>query len=379
MLSIESHINLTRNGLFRSIPHIYPDIDRVIVLSTTAQGNVAGLELLRENGRYCEKKLYADGLQELFAPEKERVVFSWILKDQLPFEEKRKQNGQLNLFSEREHIVLMVKITSETAENTVVDIFYLFFRENQSNFGISRMKDVFDTSLKAIVGSQLSKFIVVYYDDVNKIHSKFSEFTNVTSKLFEYACLQKDTSPLREMMQQWADDFLENCERPSGVEIRLSEQALDKLLEHDFKTARRALENATAYALMLYSGSYRDEIEILAPYLLFEAVEQQQADEPKIKTSVTVKSKKMRVAQYLDSLEVASVKLFEDGEALTGLAVGQTMETPVSAPAITEYLRKNERYITQLLDEHPDRWEIIRAHFRPLINVREKLRRRNTG
>ena len=380
MVSFESHISLTRNYFFRSLPLIFPDIDKIIALSKAPSGEISGLELTRENNSYREKELFADGLKDLFVPEKERALFTWIHKENLPFEKTSKNSGQLDLFSEREYIVLSVKITVNVIDGDIVDIYYLFFRKDQSNFGISRVEGIFDTSLKAVAGSMLSKYIVFFYDYANNERAKFNNFKNETKELLRQNEQQNDKSLLLNMVRQWATDYLNNYERPAGINFLLPEQTIQILAAQDFQTARKMLDKAAYFSLMLHSDSHQSEIEILHTYLSNNIIENEVDETPKIHSEAAVKSKKFKVIKTLDNLETAAAKLLEAGQDLTGTSVGQALERPVSAPAITEYLRKNARYVGMLLDEHVDKWKIIRTDFRPLVNVKEKLRnKRNTG
>jgi hypothetical protein len=54
---------------------------------------------------------------------------------------------------------------------------------------------------------------------------------------------------------------------------------------------------------------------------------------------------------------------------LTGLNVGSACSTPISAPAISDALKKHRNKILTLLGLYPDRWNLIRSEFKPLINV----------
>ena len=377
MVSSDSHISYIRNSFFRSLPAIFPDIDRLIVLSKLPSEKIAGLEMVRENNRYKEIELFAEGLKEIFVSEKERTVYNWIRKENIPFEENTiAEKRQLTLFSECEYIVLNVKTSVKVIEGEVIDVYYIFFREDQSNFGISRVNGVFDTSLKAIVGSMFSKYITHFYDFTNIERTNFNEFRNNTKELLHQNDIQGDR--LLEMMKQWAEDYLNNYDRPEGINFRVSEQALKILSEQNFQTARKMLDKAVSYAFMLHSDNH-SEIDILHTYLSYNVIEKE-VEKPKIQIEAAVRGKKFKVMKLLDSMEMAASKLLEKGEDLTGTTVGQAMDRPVSAPAITDYLRKNAKYVGMLLDENTDKWEIIRTQFRPLINIKEKIRiKKNIG
>ena len=381
MVSFGSHISLTRNYFFRSCPKIFPEIDKVIVLSQLPSGEIDGLEIVRENYQYKEKVILTEEITEQFASEKERAIFLWLNKEQLPFEfeENSRNIGQLNLFSEQKHFILQIKITTKVADGEVIDVFYLFFRENQSNFGVSRIDGIFDTSRKALLGTMLSKYIPIFYDYANTEREKFYEFTKETKELLNQTNRLNDRTLLLDMMRQWADDFLNDYQRPSGINFRLSKQALEILAEHDFKTAREMLGRAAAYSLLLHSDSNQAEIEIQHNYLYHKHIESE-TKKPKIQVELSAKSKKLKVMKMLDNLEIAATKLLEIGEDLTGKNVGKALQNPISAPAITDYLHKNSRHVGILLEEHTDKWEIIRSNFRPLVNVREKFKsKRNAG
>jgi hypothetical protein len=71
----------------------------------------------------------------------------------------------------------------------------------------------------------------------------------------------------------------------------------------------------------------------------------------------------------LDRLEKSASSLKSRSLQLTGANVGKNLSPPISAPAITDALSKNKILIRQLISRHPDKWEIIRKEFRPLLNI----------
>ena len=71
----------------------------------------------------------------------------------------------------------------------------------------------------------------------------------------------------------------------------------------------------------------------------------------------------------LDKLEEAAVRVVNNSEDLTGVNVGKACSRAISAPAISDALKKHKNKINTLLDEFPDRWKLIREEFKPLINI----------
>jgi len=356
---------------FRALPEIFPGIDKVVCFSKKENGQVEGCEMTLTNNHYHIKELIIDNPDSIFTfSGKETTGYSWLLKEQLPFEEKQEVKGQLSLFDEQQHFVLQLKIVVPTENGSKSDLFYIYMREDESNFGISRIQGILDTTRKALLGSMINRFISVFYGSINAISSEIAKFTNVTREVLA----QNNTvtsSSLKSWIREWADNYLLSLAGTSGIILTLSDKALDKLALHDFNSSCEALKNAASFAMMLHRGEH--EIEIKDTYLVINGKET--ANHNTQSQSRNLPNGKIEKAmQLLDNLEQAASYLLSKGEDLTGSAVGQSMDKQITAPAITDYLKKNKRRIVFLLEKYPDKWAIIRKQFRPLVNVIEKNR-----
>ncbi len=85
-----------------------------------------------------------------------------------------------------------------------------------------------------------------------------------------------------------------------------------------------------------------------------------------------IDSRQARVVQLLDKLERAALLLKSRNMPLIGSKVGQALDPPVSAPAITDALGKNRDVIRQVIEKYPNKWETIRNDFKPLTNQLRK-------
>ena len=54
---------------------------------------------------------------------------------------------------------------------------------------------------------------------------------------------------------------------------------------------------------------------------------------------------------------------------LTSANVSNAFATPISAPAISDALKKHRNKIITLMNKYPERWDIIRRDFRPVKNI----------
>jgi len=71
----------------------------------------------------------------------------------------------------------------------------------------------------------------------------------------------------------------------------------------------------------------------------------------------------------LNRLETAANKVVVTHQKLTGSTIGQALETPISAPAISDALKKHSKKIIILMQKYPNRWTLIRSEFKSVTNV----------
>lgn len=359
----------TRDQLLKIWPEMFPGIDRVVMLFVTSENESGGAEIALSGNKYGIKELDTEGIEDrLLKMRNEQAGYSWLHKDQLPFEQKTFDNTQPELFSEQYHIVLMLRFKSHIDGS--MDAYYLFFREDQSNFGISRLQGSLDTTRKALVGSLVFRFAGLFYQSISGWQNRLSEFTNVTKQLLSVQLENNQKNDFRIWVSQWSDDYLENLSNNQNVQLKLSENALTRLYETgDFKTASEALRKAADFALLLNTGSKLEVVIIEENYLLIAPINSQNIIGV---NQTSLPGRLTKTMLFLDKLEKAAHKLMEQGEDLTSSGVGQIMDRPITAPAITDALRKNRRRVLTLLEQHPGQWPLIRQQFRPLINIIEK-------
>jgi len=357
-----------RELLLRAWPDIFPGLDRVVVLSIGADGSSDGLELLRKGQQYQLNELLTTALADQLAQiAREQPGYLWLTPGQVPFEEEARQQRQLDIFSEEQHVVMQLRM--KVGRQT--DCFYLYFRGDQSNFGVSRLQGQLDTARKALIGTLLFRFTRFFYQSSGQFKDYIHQFTNVTKQLLSGQNSESQNPPLS-WVDQWSQDQLEQLGAARGIQLRLSKAALERLATApDYRAAKSALEQAARFALMLtLSNEEQDEVLIEAPYLVFPAVSE--PDKSATNSLPAAGGRMEKTRNFLDQLEDAAAELARQGEDLTGAMVGKLMERPITAPAITDALRKNKKRILLLLEQNPQNWPIIRQYFRPLINLLER-------
>jgi hypothetical protein len=164
-----------------------------------------------------------------------------------------------------------------------------------------------------------------------------------------------------------ARQHLEQLSRDRGRNYIIAEEALSKIrsFKGNLKNLPRILENAIIFTENLLFDNDKEDI-VIQPYSLdFESF---QVDDKKELSTRKIDSRESRAMQLLDKLERAAMSLKSKNMPLISSKVGQEMDPPISAPAITDALRKNRTFVRQLIEKYPDKWETIRNNFKPLLN-----------
>jgi hypothetical protein len=129
------------------------------------------------------------------------------------------------------------------------------------------------------------------------------------------------------------------------------------------------LENAIVFTENLLMQNEDEVINIHSYSLDFDSY---QVIEKTEQFTRKIDSRQSRAMQFLDKLEMAAIGLKNKNIAIISSKVGQALDPPISAPAITDSLGKYRALIRQLLEKYPDKWETIRRDFKPLLNQLRK-------
>ncbi|WP_132433137.1 hypothetical protein [Natronoflexus pectinivorans] len=360
-----------REALMQVWPDIFPGIDRVVLLYNHLNGDLGGEELILVDKQYRRRNVIgSDRLLRKDAFLNAQPGYNWIHKDQLPFEGEQQMPGQLQIFSEFQHVVLHIKMRFEDG----IDHYFLFFREDQSNFGIHRIQGALDTGRKALIGSIVYRFMRTFYQTKSRDIQYVEQFTGVVRSVLNGngdGSVSKEEEK-RLWVSEWAEDFLVTLSEKHSVNLQLSKDALEKLIScGSFKKAKEGLIKAAGLVIMLNTTTNEgNELLIHSQYLNLDGYREHTPNTSS--ENFKPKGRLARTKLLLDNLEQAAAELYSRGDDITGASVGQMLKRPVSAPAITDALRKNSERILRLLNKFPDKWPLIREQFRPLVNLVEK-------
>jgi hypothetical protein len=324
---------------------------------------------------YDEVLLNRENLVMIQKFRSESHQFNWIRKDDLPFELPHKP-GLIppNLFTELENVILVLHFKNET--DLLNDLLLIYFNKSFVNFGLNKSDKVLGADHKTIIGHilyyQFKSFIQMNQANRRLLHS----LNNVVRSVINDNRSLKDQliqiqASYGENIVNIARQHLQDLAKDYGRNYILADEAVEKIrgFKGNLKHLRTIMENAVVFTENLLLLREEETVSIQSYSLDFDSYQVIDKSEPSTRK---IDSRQSKAMQLLDRLESAAKLLKSRNIPLISSKIGQALKPPVSAPAITDALGKNRNIIRLLIEKYPEKWEIIRNDFRPLLNQLRK-------
>lgn len=305
---------------------------------------------------------------------KDNKPWTWIGKEELPFDFATRSGSAQNIFTELERVILVLRYKNQADQ--LYDLLFVYFNHHLGNFGLNRTDKILTTDHKIIIGHllhyQFKSILQLNRHDKALLQSLNR---NVQALIREKVLLKKQLEQVRagygESMVNLAMQHLQDLAADRGKVYIFSDDAVNKIREYkgNLRHLPAILANAVNFAENLMMAGEESALTIEDYCLDFDSY---QLPEDAAQNVKKIDSRQSRAMQWLDRLEKAAISLKSRNVPLTSANVGNALDVPVTAPAITDALGKSRDVIRRLLDQYPDKWEIIRKEFRPLINQMEK-------
>lgn len=357
--------------LLQNLSGLLPNLEKVLMVYRHGKGNALAVMMKTyEDSTPVDVELAEHfdyyGLERLTEG---KSRYQWIDEESLPFIQRNNSTVQRDVFSEINNTVLVIRIRNKNYAHN--DVFMLFFNPDASNFGPVRNDDILNTSSKSVIEQLIFNNLTHLKKQFSFQKSQFSQYKKFLSQLRDKAKLNaakvKNTnSDLGKLRIEFSNYIIKRLSKKTGLEIAISSSALQlvEVFEYGFEKMEKWIEDAFEFARFTDYDPNQSVLVIDEWHLNEMEFEEKTSEIENI-----VDAKFMKVYTLLDRLESAAIKVASERKKLTGTAVGQAMDTPISAPAITDALKKNRRKILNLLEQFPQRWTLIRSEFRPIINV----------
>lgn len=273
----------------------------------------------------------------------------------------------MNLFDEMERNVLFMKFYFKQSRAGV----FVFFDQNRAQLGFLGSDLTFSQENKLLIGrltvSSLQSILNRMAED-EKLFMHFKTGIQHLSKDLQQnsAGNRQSMAMLEKMLLEFAREYIDHKSAEINLPVNLTGSAREKVMA--FRGTPAALKQMIDHAIILALN-----LNPLSPVLIDEwnFQEQGMADEPKSVTSEEkpqIQQVYIRTWEWLNRLESAVEVVVKNNLPVTGSNVGAAMKPSITAAAISDAMKKQEKFLRTLLLEYPQKWNTLRTHFKPIRN-----------
>jgi hypothetical protein len=362
--------------ILQLIPALLPGIEKVIAVYYSADASaITSDQIWKEHGDYVLESFQVSDSPSIFDRlRSDNAPYSWLRKEDLPFEIKPKGKVQLEIFNELNNSILLIRVKNIFDNKN--DLFFIYFNQDLSNFGTISPNKILSTENKTIIGHILRNSILTFISNNRGDKELFMTLNENTRALIRERNFLRDELEItkekyKEGLIGLSKSYLSDLFKSNGVSYRFSESAIRKIRDYpgDFGTLKPVIGQAARYAETMNLEGTAEDVLIDDFHLVMDEKKEPRQKETNPEPVGDVPVKYNKTFLLLDKLENAARHVKSKNMLLTGANIGQEFPTPVTPPAITDALKKHRQKILFLFREYPDRWEIIRTEFRPVQNI----------
>jgi hypothetical protein len=294
--------------------------------------------------------------------------WQWLTDSEMPFSKQllsKEQNR--TLFDENKVRNLQISLLNKSGESILVC--YFVFGEQNPLFGHAS-ELALTTENKTLIANMMSNYILqlrtLYNQQLDNTRFLHEQFRYTEQQLKQLYQKNESSRDIRgDMIGQFCELRLSEFSNTYGIDFELSISSHKELSGRNIGLMQ--VDDILFSAVNRLKAMFPLEKRLVIEpwHLMFET----DLSENPIETSSMNDVRFSRTLDLLNKLEEAGKRVKKLHLKLTGTNVGMHCETPISAPAITDALRKHSNRIVKLMNLYPDRWSLLRTYFRPLQNL----------
>jgi len=343
---------------------VFPMLSRIMAL--TIMDENYHLLSLNSDEEETESGLMNDEMPAFFSRIKD---FEWRLEGELPFLVEEEKSMARSLFEEMDRNILVIR---ESGDEFPLFVF-LYFDKSKKHFGMLKNNDAFSKENREIIGQMAFNSIRAFCENRTKDLKVLGYIRqSMESMAWQQSTGEKGQSSeirlLEKMIIEMATEYLINIGREQDLQLALSPDAREKIASFRGSppALREMLYQAASLAANLQTGSF-DRRTIIESWQLLSVT--QKDEQESVAETPLIQHRYIKTYQLLDRLEDAVKTVLDSRQNVTGANVGKSMESPISAPAISDAMKKHRAKIVSLMQQFPERWSLLRNHFKPVQNI----------
>lgn len=296
----------------------------------------------------------------------------WADLDDLPIdpvkESRKLEIKQLSIQDEIEQNVLIFRVPSLNDDS--FDVFAVSFSKTFSNFYIPSGRNVLSSELKTTIGKTVRNQIQWLYDfhskqsiSINRIQHAYQQ--NIDELDDSHEILEREQATNRDLLEKYLTQLIRNQEITLNCRIILKNGFLDRI-----KNAGFGIESIKTIVDTAVNTAYDLALEKSVIYLTPNLIQREKRSFEVVNKSTQLVALDKTVA-LLDRYEQAARQLDLKSERINGRNLAAELQ--ISAPAITDAIKKHNSKIKRLLEKYPSKWPLICDFIRPIREIKWSL------
>lgn len=350
-------------AVIQHVKQVFPMLSRVIALTIMDKNyqllSVNSGKEDQENGQLTtEMSAFLSRLKD----------YEWKLEADLPFDLEEEKSLARNLFEEMDRNILVIRESSDAFPLFL----FLYFDKSKKHFGMLKNDDAFSQENRQIIAQMVFNTVKAFGESRKKDLQVLGYIRqSMESMAWQHSTGEKGKSGeirlLEKMIVEMASEYLINIGREQNLQLALSPNAREKIaaFRGSPPTLREMLYQAASLATNLQTSHDNERKIIIEDWQLLSVKENENSQE----NTPLIQHRYIKTYQLLDRLEDAVKTVLDSRKSVTGVNVGKSMGTPISAPAISDSMKKHRSKIVSLMQQFPERWTLLRNHFKPVQNI----------
>lgn len=293
------------------------------------------------------------------------VHSKWILPHDFPWiaSDDARPASQLHLLDEEAHQLLLLAFPSPV--DGLKDILAIRFPKQHALFGLQKSVQALTTDEKVLLSDLLHRMCLsVWKEDEAKQRKAFQiQRFNQLKSAATFAEKQAE-SGYQHFFQMLCSEKAKLFFPKEVDSIVFQEDALAciaRLAQNEDQLDLLIRESIT----LLLAITPTEPLRSLQEIHVMSVMESLPSTAPKPASGMDDN----RYIETLDRYEQAAARAQQLGLPISGKNVAACLKPAISPPAITDFLRKYQVKIQQLLADNPSRWKLIRNHLKPLREI----------
>lgn len=273
---------------------------------------------------------------------------------------------QNSLYDEEKNTTLLVYLPSEKKDFS--DVVILTFPKNQVMKGVDKIFSGLTTTEKSLIATLVFNVLKSEFDRIQIERTLVGGFTHIQKrqlqKMDELAHTLEETKRLYlNSLRVLISEYFVKLSKEYNCTFIASDDLIEKIaqLHQGIEEIYSNLRSAVDLGYHLLFGE--KEILIPASYL---TVKESHSSKQELQSNYSDK-----VLNLLDRYEESAETIQSKSLPINGKNVAKYLDPPVTPPAITDSVKKNEKRIRFLLNQYNEKWPLIRKYLKPIERLND--------